>query len=144
MAAKYFGVRSVVQVWLVLILAVLSGSFTSTAFAVGGRGSGGRSGGHSSGSHYSTSSRPKGSSGSHWTSGHSTKTSVAGVRRDTHGRIARSGAAKHDFMKQTGYPDGRPGYVVDHRIPLKRGGADTPSNMQWQTRAAAKAKDKIE
>jgi hypothetical protein len=36
------------------------------------------------------------------------------------------------------------GYVVDHIVPLKRGGADTPSNMQWQTTAAAKAKDKIE
>jgi hypothetical protein len=26
-------------------------------------------------------------------------------------------------MTQTGYPHGRPGYVVDHVIPLKRGGA---------------------
>jgi hypothetical protein len=29
-------------------------------------------------------------------------------------------------------------------MPLKRGGADSPSNMQWQTKAEAKAKDKIE
>src|SRR5262249_38829977 len=29
-------------------------------------------------------------------------------------------------------------------IPLKRGGADTPSNMQWQTIEAAKAKDRTE
>ena len=35
-------------------------------------------------------------------------------------------------------------YVVDHIVPLKRGGADTPANMQWQTEAAAKAKDKWE
>lgn len=34
--------------------------------------------------------------------------------------------------------------VVDHIIPLKRGGSDAPSNMQWQTIEAAKAKDKIE
>jgi hypothetical protein len=27
---------------------------------------------------------------------------------------------------------------------LKRGGADEPGNMQWQTKAAAKAKDRIE
>jgi len=37
-----------------------------------------------------------------------------------------------------------PGYVKDHIVPLKRGGADKPENMQWQTTEAAKAKDKIE
>jgi hypothetical protein len=42
------------------------------------------------------------------------------------------------------YPHGRPGYVVDHIIPLKRGGADAPWNMQWQTIAAGKAKDATE
>ncbi len=47
-------------------------------------------------------------------------------------------------MKQTGYPNGRPGYVVDHIIPLECGGADDPSNMQWQTVAEGKAKDKTE
>ena len=36
------------------------------------------------------------------------------------------------------------GYVIDHVVPLKRGGTDAPANMQWQTTAAAKAKDKIE
>jgi hypothetical protein len=33
---------------------------------------------------------------------------------------------------------------VDHVVPLKRGGADRPFNMQWQTIEAAKAKDKVE
>jgi len=47
-------------------------------------------------------------------------------------------------MKQSGYSHGRLGYVVDHITPLKRGGADSPSNMQWQTKADAKAKDKVE
>jgi 5-methylcytosine-specific restriction endonuclease McrA len=37
-----------------------------------------------------------------------------------------------------------PGYVIDHIIPLCAGGADVPSNMQWQTAAAAKAKDATE
>ena len=37
-----------------------------------------------------------------------------------------------------------PGYVVDHVIALDCGGADKPSNMQYQTIAAGKAKDKIE
>ena len=37
-----------------------------------------------------------------------------------------------------------PGYVVDHIVPLKRGGSDAPENMQWQTRGQAKAKDRVE
>jgi hypothetical protein len=44
----------------------------------------------------------------------------------SHGRIARSPEARQEFMTQTGYPHGWPGYVVDHIIPLKRGGADEP------------------
>lgn len=36
------------------------------------------------------------------------------------------------------------GYVVDHIVPLACGGADNPSNMQWQTIADGKAKDQIE
>lgn len=37
-----------------------------------------------------------------------------------------------------------PGYVIDHKQALKRGGPDTPENMQWQTTQAAKAKDRVE
>jgi len=47
-------------------------------------------------------------------------------------------------MKQSGFPKGRPGYVVDHIVPLKKGGCDCPANMQWQTIQAAKEKDKWE
>lgn len=70
--------------------------------------------------------------------------------RSANGRIARSSAAKDEFKHQhpcpsTGSSTGAcSGFVIDHVIPLKRGGADSPSNMQWQTVADAKAKDKIE
>jgi len=64
--------------------------------------------------------------------------------RDANGRILRSPAARSQFLRQTGYPHGRPGYVVDHIVPLECGGADSPGNMQWQTIAEAKAKDKTE
>jgi hypothetical protein len=37
-----------------------------------------------------------------------------------------------------------PGYVIDHVTRLKRGGAEAPGDMQWETDAAAKAKDKVE
>lgn len=37
-----------------------------------------------------------------------------------------------------------PGFVVDHIQALDCGGADRPENMQWQTVAEAKAKDRIE
>jgi hypothetical protein len=37
-----------------------------------------------------------------------------------------------------------PGYVVDHIKPLCAGGADRPSNRQWQTREEAKIKDRRE
>jgi hypothetical protein len=51
-------------------------------------------------------------------------------------------AAKTQFMRETGYRNGRPGYVVAYRKPLACGGADDISNLQWLTIAEAKAKDK--
>jgi len=88
-------------------------------------------------------------SGSHPSSSHSHSRSVhtrshTHAQRRSHGRIKRSETAKREFMRQTGYPHGRKGYVVDHIVPLACGGADDPSNMQWQTVAEAKAKDKVE
>ena len=49
-----------------------------------------------------------------------------------------------ELKRMTGYPQGRPGYEVDHIVPLARGGADKPSNMQWQTIQEAKEKDRGE
>lgn len=77
-------------------------------------------------------------------------TASSTVQRDKHGRIKRSSSAKNEFKHDhpcpaTGKSSGRcPGYVIDHVNPLECGGADAPSNMQWQTIADGKAKDKTE
>ena len=64
--------------------------------------------------------------------------------RDQHGKIKRSESAKREFESETGHPGGWKGHVVDHIVPLACGGADDPANMQWQTTAEGKAKDKTE
>jgi hypothetical protein len=72
------------------------------------------------------------------------------VLRDSRGRIARSQTAKREFERANPCPSTRKrsgacaGYVIDHIIPLSCGGADAPANMQWQTVADAKAKDRWE
>ena len=88
-----------------------------------------------------------GSHGSYSTGVHG---KAAAAQRDSHGHIKRSGQAKDQFKKanpcpSTGKSFGAcPGYVIDHVVPLKRGGADSSGNMQWQTEAAAKEKDRWE
>lgn len=65
-------------------------------------------------------------------------------------RIKRSQSAKVEFKLEnpcpaTGARKGPcKGYVIDHINPLACGGADAPVNMQWQTIAEGKAKDKWE
>jgi len=62
----------------------------------------------------------------------------------------RSLEVKHEFQRQhpcpsTGRTTGAcPGYIKDHIRALACGGPDSVENMQWQTVAAAKAKDKWE
>jgi hypothetical protein len=74
----------------------------------------------------------------------------AACPRDSAGRIRRSRAVKRAFRKThpcpaTGQTTGPcPGYVIDHIRPLKRGGADAPWNMQWESLVEARRKDKVE
>jgi hypothetical protein len=62
-------------------------------------------------------------------------------------KIHRSAGARQHFKQlhpcpPTGRSAGKcPGYVIDHVKPLACGGADHPSNMQWQTVAEGRAKD---
>ena len=62
--------------------------------------------------------------------------------RDASGRIIRNEATKREFMQSSGYQHGRPGYVVAPINPLKTGGTDTAANMEWQSVANAKARDR--
>lgn len=62
----------------------------------------------------------------------------------------RSSAARAAFVRAKACPSTKlhrlpcPGYVIDHKEALDCGGRDVPANMQWQTVAAAKAKDRWE
>jgi hypothetical protein len=58
----------------------------------------------------------------------------------------RSSVARREFQRLHACPSTgrRLPYVVDHIIALKRGGLDAPSNLQWQTIAEAKDKDRVE
>ena len=65
-------------------------------------------------------------------------------------KSTRSAAAVLAFKRanpcpSTGLRRGKcPGHVVDHIEPLCARGADRPENMQWQTVAASRVKDRAE
>ena len=52
--------------------------------------------------------------------------------------------AMNTFRKQTGYVKGRPGWVIDHVVPMCAGGPDAVANLQWQEAAASYRKDVFE
>lgn len=65
-------------------------------------------------------------------------------------KTARHKAPLVEFQKlhpcpSTGRKTGScPGYIKDHIRPLCAGGADSVDNLQWQSKADAAAKDKLE
>jgi hypothetical protein len=66
------------------------------------------------------------------------------VTQDEWGRCVRNKGRYNLFIKQTGH---HPDLFANHIVPLRCGGCDVPSNMEWMTRAAwagrtgAEAKD---
>lgn len=75
---------------------------------------------------------------------------VLSISDNVDAKIKRSSSAKREFKKErpcpsTGQSTGAcPGWVIDHIKPLKKGGPDRPSNMQWQSVEEAKEKDRWE
>jgi len=88
---------------------------------------------------------PRTYSSTHWGTSRYTKTSVlkstyhsyktqsswSGVYKSTGlPKVNRSESARHQYLKTLGYDKVPAGYEVDHIVPLSRGGADEPYNMQ--------------
>lgn len=80
----------------------------------------------------------------------SAETSTCSPKRDCHGKILRSAKQVNAFKRTHPCPtngnlSGKcPGYIVDHIVALCVCGKDRASNMQWQTVADAKIKDRTE
>lgn len=55
-------------------------------------------------------------------------------------KVERSSSAKKEFLKSQGYKKTPAGYEVDHVVPLSRGGADKPYNMQLLPKEVHKQK----
>jgi hypothetical protein len=73
-----------------------------------------------------------------------TSLSVASANEHRSRAVAREFEREHP-CPSTGLPTGAcPGYRKDHIVPLACGGPDAVSNLQWQTIADARAKDKWE
>jgi len=157
------------RAWLAAPVALVLATAPFPALARGGGHSSGSSSSSHSSSGHSSSHSSSGHSASHPSSGHAASShtshsaghssatgSSAGSHHSSshsshsHGKTKRDPKQREAFMKShpcpsTGKTHGAcPGYVVDHVQALKHGGADTPSNMQWQTVSEAKAKDKWE
>lgn len=105
---------------------------------------------HSHGSTRTPRSHATISSGTSHKHSSSSKTSVS--KNSTHHRDAAYStnrnvptATKNRLFKQAGIPKSeRKNYVIDHKVALENGGTNDISNLQIQTKQAAKEKDKVE
>lgn len=73
--------------------------------------------------------------------------------RECEGKLyLRSRAVIKQFQRETGFPKGRKGWIVDHVVPLacaselqlRRRDLDVIENLQWQSKAEAQSKDRWE
>jgi 5-methylcytosine-specific restriction endonuclease McrA len=69
---------------------------------------------------------------------------AAGVERDDLGGIKRSSTARRRFLRSRGLTYTPPGCQVDHVVPLAKGGADIPANMQLLCGEALRKKEASE
>ena len=58
------------------------------------------------------------------------------------GRCLSSADARMRFMAKTGFPSGRPGYVIEFLTPIREGGSVAPENMTWEKIADARAAER--
>lgn len=98
------------------------------------------------GKHYKEKHANKGSNrfGSSGTSGTVTNDNTQAKTDSIMASQKTGSAAKKEFMKQSGFPMGRPGYVFDYKVPLDKGGCDCIANMQWITIDEAIKQGKLE
>lgn len=60
------------------------------------------------------------------------------------GDCVRSSSERLRFLRETGWPKGRPGFQADHMVPICCGGADRAENMQWLRVEEKRLKDSWE
>jgi hypothetical protein len=141
------------------LLAVVLAAVMLKPSVVDARGGHGGGASHSSSSHSHSSSTTRSShdnrSAATRSTSHKTATphhSRSDRTRSRATKYKRDPAQRRTFMRENPCPGGPDkgsmrrcsGYRVDHIKALKHNGADRPWNMQWQTVAEAKAKDRWE
>jgi hypothetical protein len=61
--------------------------------------------------------------------------------KDKSNRVIQSTSARREFLVKSGYPKGRIGHVIDHIVPIEKGGADVVGNLYWASYKEAREKE---